>query len=68
MHLGTVKLFNDKKGFGFIVPDAGGKDVFVHHSVIKGSGFKVLKPGQKVEYEFTETAKGLQATVVEAID
>ncbi|MCV6639368.1 cold-shock protein [Candidatus Albibeggiatoa sp. nov. NOAA] len=67
MHVGTVKLFDEKKGFGFIVPDAGGKDVFVHHSAIKGSGFKVLKQGQKVEYEYTETAKGLQATSVEAI-
>jgi CspA family cold shock protein len=67
MQVGTVKLFDEKKGFGFITPDAGGKDVFVHHSAIKGSGFKVLKQGQKVEFECTETPKGLQATVVEAV-
>ncbi len=68
MPVGTVKLFDKKKGFGFISPESGDKDVFVHHSAIQGPGFKVLKQGQKVQYECSETSKGLQATKVEAID
>ena len=51
MSTGTVKWFNPDKGFGFITPDDGGKDLFVHHSEIQGSGFKTLNEGQKVEYE-----------------
>ena len=51
MAQGTVKWFNDKKGYGFITPDGGGKDVFVHHASIQGEGFKTLKEGEKVEFE-----------------
>jgi cold shock protein len=59
MSKGTVKWFNDKKGFGFITPDDGGKDLFVHHSEIKGGGERVtLNDGQKVEYEVGEGQKG----------
>jgi cold shock protein len=58
MASGTVKWFNDAKGFGFITPDDGGKDLFAHHSEIQGTGFKSLKEGQKVEYEPTQGQKG----------
>ncbi len=64
MSTGTVKWFNESKGFGFIAPDDGGKDVFVHHSAIEGSGFKVLTEGQKVSYETQDTPKGLAAANV----
>jgi len=60
---GTVKWFNDSKGYGFITNDAGG-DVFVHYSSIKGEGFKSLKEGQKVQFEITEGQKGPQAANV----
>jgi cold shock protein len=60
---GTVKWFNDGKGFGFIEQE-GGPDVFVHHSAIQGEGFKTLKEGQKVTMEVTEGQKGLQAVNV----
>jgi CspA family cold shock protein len=58
MSTGTVKWFNPDKGFGFITPDDGGKDLFVHHSEIQGSGFKTLNEGQKVEYEVGKGQKG----------
>jgi cold shock protein len=61
---GTVKWFNDSKGYGFIQPDGGGKDVFVHFSNIQGSGFKSLAEGAKVEFETREGQKGPEATNV----
>jgi CspA family cold shock protein len=64
MATGTVKWFNDSKGFGFITPEEGGKDLFVHFSNIAGSGFKSLTEGAKVEYEPAEGEKGPVATNV----
>lgn len=64
---GTVKWFNESKGFGFITPESGGKDVFVHYSAIQGSGFKVLTEGQKVQFELQQTPKGPAAANVTAI-
>jgi CspA family cold shock protein len=61
---GTVKWFNEKKGFGFITPDDGSEDLFVHHSNIEGEGFRSLQDGQAVEYEVGEGRKGPQATNV----
>jgi CspA family cold shock protein len=58
MATGTVKWFNDAKGFGFITPDDGGKDLFAHHTEVQGSGFKSLQEGAKVEYEPQQGAKG----------
>jgi CspA family cold shock protein len=55
---GTVKWFNEAKGFGFITPDGGAKDCFVHHTAIQGSGFKTLAEGEKVEFEIVEGQKG----------
>ena len=64
MASGTVKWFNDAKGYGFITPDEGSKDLFVHHSNIAGDGFKSLPEGARVEYESREGAKGPEATNV----
>ena len=61
MATGTVKWFNDAKGYGFITPADGGKDVFVHHSAISGDGYKSLAEGAKVEFEGAEGAKGPEA-------
>lgn len=67
MDTGTVKWFNENKGFGFITPDAGGDDLFVHHSNIAMSGFRALQTGQKVEYEPAQGRKGLEATNVKPV-
>ncbi len=64
MATGKVKWFNDQKGFGFICPENGGKDVFVHHSVIDGEGFKTLQENESVEYEAEDGPKGAKATKV----
>ncbi|GAB3528820.1 cold-shock protein [Photobacterium proteolyticum] len=64
---GTVKWFNEEKGFGFITQDNGGADVFVHFRAITGDGFKTLAEGQKVSYETEQGPKGLQAANVEKI-
>jgi cold shock protein len=64
MATGTVKWFNDAKGYGFITPSGGGKDLFVHYSQITGSGFKTLAEGAKVEFEAREGQKGPEATGV----
>lgn len=63
MATGTVKWFNNQKGYGFITPESG-KDVFVHHSEIQGDGYKSLEEGQKVKFEITDGPKGEQATNV----
>jgi CspA family cold shock protein len=67
MATGTVKWFNAEKGFGFIAPDGGGDDVFVHFSAIQSSGYKSLDEGQKVEFEITQGQKGDAAANVVAV-
>ena len=67
MAQGTVKWFNDDKGYGFITPDEGGNDLFVHHSGIAGNGFKSLEEGNEVSYEATQGQKGMQANNVSKV-
>jgi CspA family cold shock protein len=61
MATGTVKWFNDAKGFGFVTPEGGGKDLFAHFSAIQGQGFKTLREGQRVQFDVTAGPKGEQA-------
>ncbi|MEA2124809.1 MAG: cold shock protein [Solirubrobacteraceae bacterium] len=67
MATGTVKWFNNDKGFGFITPDEGGKDLFVHHSAIQANGFRTLEDGARVNYESEDGPKGPKAINVEQI-
>jgi cold shock protein len=67
MALGTVKWFNDAKGFGFISQDGGGDDVFCHHTAIQADGFRTLAEGQKVEFDVNRGPKGLQAANVRIV-
>ena len=65
MATGTVKWFNDAKGFGFITPDDGGEDLFAHFSAIQSKGFRSLQEGQKVTFEVTQGPKGKQASNIQ---
>ncbi|MBV8209252.1 MAG: cold-shock protein [Burkholderiaceae bacterium] len=67
MAQGTVKWFNEAKGFGFITPEDGGKDLFAHFSQIQGNGFKTLQEGQRVEFTVAPGTKGPQATQIRVI-
>lgn len=64
---GTVKWFNETKGFGFITPDGGGNDIFCHHSAIQSSGLRTLKEGEAVEFEIKEGKKGPEADNVKVV-
>lgn len=66
MATGSVKWFNDSKGFGFITPDDGGEDLFAHFSAIQSSGFKTLAEGQRVSFDVTNGPKGKQASNIQA--
>ena len=68
MATGTVKWFNDAKGFGFVTPEGGGNDVFAHFSAIQGNGFKSLKEGQRVNFDVTTGPKGDQASNLRPLD
>jgi CspA family cold shock protein len=67
MPTGTVKWFSDQKGYGFIAPDDGGKDVFVHHTAIQMQGFRTLQEGMKVTFDITQDVKGARAVNVQAV-
>jgi cold shock protein len=67
MSTGTVKWFNESKGFGFIAPDDGGEDLFAHFSEIQGNGFKTLKEAQRVSFDVTSGPKGKQASRIQTI-
>jgi CspA family cold shock protein len=67
MSTGTVKWFNDAKGFGFITPDDGSKDLFVHFSAIQASGFKTLKEADKVQYDVEQSPKGPRAANIKQV-
>lgn len=64
MEKGTVKWFNNAKGFGFVCSDDGGEDIFIHHSVIQMQGYRTLKTGQPVQFEFSQGPKGSHASLV----
>lgn len=68
MSTGTVKWFNEAKGFGFISPEDGGEDLFAHFSAIQGQGFKTLRENQKVSFDMTTGPKGKQAANIRSID
>jgi CspA family cold shock protein len=68
MSTGTVKWFNEAKGFGFISPDSGGEDLFAHFSAIQGQGFKTLRENQKVSFDVTTGPKGKQAANIRSMD
>jgi CspA family cold shock protein len=67
MATGTVKWFNDSKGFGFVTPEGGGKDLFAHFSAIQGQGFKTLQEGQRVTFDVTNGPKGPQASNIRLV-
>ena len=68
MGTGIVKRFDEKKGYGFISPSDGGKDVFFHHSMIEGSGFKTAREGEQVEFDAVQDARGPRATRVKRLN
>ena len=68
MSIGTVKWFNEAKGFGFIAPEGGGEDLFAHFSAIQGQGFKTLRENQKVSFDVTTGPKGKQAANIRSMD
>jgi CspA family cold shock protein len=68
MSIGTVKWFNEAKGFGFIAPEGGGEDLFAHFSAIQGQGFKTLRENQKVSFDVTTGPKGQQAANIRSVD